>query len=70
MGAAGQVALAFNGSTIAFWGAYPNEGWQYAVEDEGPRKVKVKFRVEDGEGDELEWKAELDGDRIKVEVDD
>ena len=74
-GPAGQVALAFDGSSIVFWGAYPNDGWQYSVESEGPKKVKVKFRQgggeeEEGDGGEVEFQAKLEGSKIKVEVGD
>jgi hypothetical protein len=58
----------YDGSSIGFWGAYPNNGWEYMVEDNGPRKVKVKFRGPSG--GEIEFQAELNGNSISVEVGD
>lgn len=73
VGGAGRVALVFDGSTIHFWGAYPNGGWQYRVERDGPDEVKVEFAMFDDDGEDIaerEFQAELEGGRIKVEVDD
>ncbi len=63
VGEAGQVALEFKDGQIAFWGAYPNDGWDYAVEDNGPREVEVSFRSGNVE---IEFKAVLRNGEIQV----
>ena len=65
-GGVGSVVLARQGNDISLYGFYPNSGWVHEVERDGPRLVKLKFfNVQTG--NDREWKAEVDGGRIKVE---
>lgn len=63
VGNAGEVTIANHGSSLEFWSAYPTSGWEYGVEKDAGREVKLKFR---GNG-EIEWKAILVNGSIKIE---
>jgi hypothetical protein len=65
VGEAGQVALEFSDGKISFWGAYPTDGWEYAVDDDGPGEVEVSFRSGDVE---IEFKAVLRDGEIQVRI--
>ena len=58
--------LAHQGGSISLYGFYPNSGWVHEVERNGPGTVKLKFFNVQTERDR-EWKATVDGGRIKVE---
>ncbi len=73
----GTVTLQRGDGQIHFWAASTTANWQYEVEDDGPRKVEVKFRAggsDEDEEDEQEAKfeAELENGQIRtrVEADD
>jgi hypothetical protein len=65
-GGVGTVVLAHSGTTITLYGFYPEPGWVYQVERNGPRTVKLKFFNTQTEQDR-EWKAQIEGGRIQVE---
>jgi hypothetical protein len=55
-----------DGSAITLYGFYPNSGWVYEVESNGPRTVKLKF-FNVNTGRDAEWKATIEGGRIQIE---
>ncbi len=65
-GGVGNVTLAREGNTISLYGFYPNAGWVYEVERNGPNTVKLNFFNVQTEQDR-EWKAQIEGGRIQVE---
>ncbi len=70
MAGVGDVVLAFaDESTITLWSVSKSQGWVYEVEHDGPRSVVIKF-FNTQTHDEAEFQAELESDRIKVEVGD
>lgn len=66
VGGVGEVVLAYTGDSISLYGVYAGTGWVYEVERNGPREVKLKF-FNTQTGNDEEWKAELEGGRIRVE---
>ena len=68
MSGVGDVVLAFaDESAITLWSVTATQGWVYNVERDGPRSVVIKF-FNTQTHDEAEFQAELEGNRIKVEV--
>ena len=65
-GSAGTVTIQQSGDTLTFWSAATNPGWHYQVEKASGHEVKVKFRHDDGQ--ETEFKVELDGSQLRVEL--
>lgn len=50
---------------LEFWAAAKEPGWVHRVDDDGPRKVKIKFqRLDDGE--EAEFEVKFDGGDLEV----
>ncbi len=67
----GTVTLQHADGKIHFWAVSTRSGWQYQVEDDGPRKVEVKFRTGGGNGEdegEAKFQAELANGRIGIRV--
>jgi len=53
-------------SAIELYAFYPESGWVYELEKNGPREVTIKFFNVQTE-QEAEWKAQIEDSGIKVE---
>lgn len=65
-GVAGEVVIADHGDSLEFWSAYPQNGWQYRVENPSGKEIVVKYRKE-GSGEGV-FKAILENGRVDIKI--
>jgi len=66
----GTVRIGISDPSVTFSGAVPNPGWKVNVDHAGPDKVKVTFKQNDHDGNEIEFRAQFDHGELVVSIDD
>lgn len=64
-GDAGEVELERDGNNLRLVEVRPADGWRYEVEDDDDDEIEIEFR---DNGREIDFEAELDDGRLKVDV--
>ncbi|GMQ97837.1 MAG: hypothetical protein BMS9Abin17_0340 [Acidimicrobiia bacterium] len=67
---AGTVRIAVSGESVSFSGATVAPGWKFELDEDGPEKVKVKFKAIEDDDIKFEFKAEIEDGELEVEISD
>jgi hypothetical protein len=63
---AGEVLLRIDGDRLVLVEVRPNDGWDFQIKEESRHEIEIEFR---SNGREIDFEAELEHGRIKVDID-